>query len=83
MKLVNADFGIRIKFIENRVNVLVIENPRDLSATIQDLLNQMNGEDGNYIFSNDEKEIEIKKDIEFIMSPFTLSMNERKIKKAL
>lgn len=83
MKMVNAKLLIKLNFVENKVNVLILENPDDMTYAINELFRQNNGEDGDFIFSDDLNEIDIQKDIDFVLSPFNICLNSNKIKKAL
>lgn len=68
-----------IVFRENEVPVLVVENAEVLRNIIADILSQKDGEDGKNIFSEQYKPLSIKKQIEIIIDPFSLSLNDRKI----
>lgn len=78
MKLVNSRYGLDIEFIENSVNVLVLENPMFMSDVIQDIISQENGMDGNFVLS-DEQNIKFEKDVMLITDPFHIDFNNKKI----
>ena len=78
MKLVNSKYGLDIEFIENSVNVLVLENPMFMSDVIQDIISQENGMDGNFVLSN-EQNIKFEKDVMLITDPFHIDFNNKKI----
>lgn len=78
MKLVNSKYGLDIEFIENSVNVLVLENPMFMSDVIQDIISQENGMDGNFVLS-DEQNIKFEKDVMLITDPFHIDFNNKKI----
>ena len=47
MKLIYAKYGIELQLIENQVNVLVIENPYAFSDFLHELLEQIDGKEGD------------------------------------
>lgn len=68
-----------IHFEENRVPVIVIENPKIATKLICDLLVQKRGEDGDSVFSENYKPYSIKKYVEIITDPFSINLNGRSI----
>ncbi|WP_027422046.1 type II-A CRISPR-associated protein Csn2 [Lachnobacterium bovis] len=79
MTLLIPKYDLRIKIQENEVNVLCIENPDAYSYIIKNLWQQVNGEDGEMILSEGEKELKISKDMELITNPFAVDCNDKKI----
>ena len=79
MTLLIPKYDLRIKIQENEVNVLCIENPDAYSYIIKNLWQQVNGEDGEMILSEGEKELKISKDMELIANPFAVDCNDKKI----
>lgn len=79
MKLVYTELEKQIIFQENRVNVLVIEN-KGLFRKMIDMLNrQINGVDGGFTLSADNKILKINKEMYMILNPFALEFNTRKV----
>lgn len=79
MRIVHQILEESINFEENIINVLIIENQNLFSKLIEEMLNQIKGEEGRYILSiNDEKE-ELPKFLELIIDPFSLDFNNKKI----
>ena len=56
MKLAHSLFDTPIVFKENRVNILVIENKRELANMIYELIDCSEGVGGRYVLSEDDKE---------------------------
>lgn len=79
MKLVHSELGIKIVIVENRANVLVIENPMIFRKIIEDVLNQINGFDGELVLSTDDKILALSKHIELVIDPFNIDLNSKKI----
>ncbi len=59
MKLAHPDFEMPIEFNENQNNVLVIENPILFTRYITELRNQLDGGDGQFVLSNNGKEMQV------------------------
>ncbi|MBE5871495.1 MAG: type II-A CRISPR-associated protein Csn2 [Lachnospiraceae bacterium] len=79
MMIVNGEYDIALKFEENAVSVLCMENPRMFSSAIHSLWNQINGMEGNWILSESEKMLNISKKIDCIFNPFSVDYNDRKV----
>ena len=61
MKLVNARLGLELEFLENQVLNLTIESPERFSEVVYNLSKQVEGEEGEFILSNAEKELLLEK----------------------
>jgi CRISPR-associated protein Csn2 len=83
MKLVYPDFEQQILLEENMVNVLHIENPEYYVQIIQELNNQINGEEGKFVLSENEKIYPIKKNVDIIINPFNLDFGNKKFINAI
>ena len=79
MRLMHTYFSEPIKFLENNINILVVENPILFSKMIKGFLQQYNGEDGDFILSKNFEIIDIPTNIEIIADVFNLDFNNRKI----
>lgn len=80
MKLVHPDFTLPI--IEENSYICyewIMESPEYFSRYVQELFNQMNGGEGNFVLSSDEKELDISKTMEIIVNPLSVNINDRKI----
>lgn len=78
MKLVNAMLGINIPFEEGKPEFLILENTAFLNQFIREMNLQCSGESGNFLLS-EEKELRISKVCQFLLEPFTLDLNSKKI----
>ena len=79
MKLICEKYGIFIEFIENQVATLVIENQKVFSEFVQNLNQQINGDEGDLILSDEDKELSFSKQAVLVTNPFTLNCNEKRI----
>ncbi len=79
MKLVNTTYDLTIELEEETVQVLIIENPKILSAMLQELHQQIYGGDGNYVLSNNDKIIKIAKKTSLILEPLSITCGDKKI----
>lgn len=80
MKLVHPDFILPI--IEKNSCIChkwIIESPEYFSKYVQELFSQINGNEGNFVLSSDEKELDISKMMEIIVNPLSVNINDRKI----
>lgn len=57
----------------------VIESPEEFSEYTQELFRQSEGAEGRFVLSEDEKEIDISKNVEVIFNPYAVNINDRKI----
>lgn len=78
MKLVSSKYNIKIEFKENTINNLIVENKKYLRNIINDFLDILNGEEGEFILSRNSNILDIKNEIELILNPFSLNLNNRK-----
>lgn len=79
MRLLHNELCINIKFQEDRIQELIVENPRILSSVIHSLKNQCLGSDGDWVLSDDDSPISIKKYVSLILDPFSLDCNNKRI----
>lgn len=79
MKLVHSDFKQVIEFAEGTVNVCIIENPTVFYQYIMQLFMQINGKEGKFVLSHEQKELKISKYIDIILEPWSIDFANRKI----
>lgn len=79
MKLVHPLLDKQIIFVENNINVFVIENRKFMAEFIQEINNQINGFEGRFVLSDSGKELKIDKNIELIIDYFNIDFNNKKI----
>ena len=79
MKLICAKQGIELRLDENQVNTLVLENPAIFSEFLQNLISQLEGNEGELILSEGDKIYPISKTVAFLANPLSVDCNEKKI----
>ncbi len=79
MKLIYPNYNINLELKENQVTVLSVENPKVYAEILGDLWCQMQGNDGAFILSDEEKIKSISKEMECIYNPFALNCNDKKV----
>ena len=79
MKLVYPEHEIKIYFEEGEIQNLIIENQDYFSRLVFELYNQIKGEDGRFVLSEGDKIKSISKNMHIILSPITISTNEKKL----
>lgn len=81
--MVNSEFGINLDINENRVNVLVIENPQILRSAFSELIRQCEGAEGNFVLSQSDKFMNLSKQAYTIIEPLTIDFNSHRIQAKL
>lgn len=79
MRLVNIELDIDLKFQDNEVYVIVIENPKIITKVITTLHVQVNGGEGGFVLSKNDKLLPISKNVIFNMEPISISINDKKV----
>lgn len=79
MKLLHKEYGLYIDFEDNKEQVLVIEEPGTFSELVSGIYQQIQGDEGVFILSSDNEKISMQKNVEIILNPVALEMNNRKI----
>lgn len=79
MKLVYPDYTYQMNFIEGKVNVVVIENTSEFRHLIEEILMQIDGNDGRFVLSDNKEILKIPNNIQCIIDPFSLELNNKKI----
>ena len=57
----------------------IIESPESFSGYVLELSTQIDGNEGQFVLSDKNKELDLAKKAELIFNPFTVDINERKI----
>lgn len=84
MRLIERELGLEIELKENTVSILVVEKTALRPLLITELYSQiMNNQEGNWILIENEKNYELGKKAELILEPFTLELNNKKVKSKL
>ena len=63
----------------DKVNTIIIENQKMLSAFLNSILLQINGYDGNIVLSNNNKELSFEKSIELLTQFFPFDINKKSL----
>ncbi len=79
MRLVYADFNLAFELKENEAMVVIIENQHLFAEIVNELIQQCAGQDGGFVLSDSDKIKTISKEMQFIMNPFLIDCNEKKI----
>lgn len=79
MKLVHPDLQFQIQFADTAIPVCVVESPVWWRALQKELLAQMQGENGKWVLSEQDKEMKINKSVELILNPMQLEENQKRI----
>ena len=83
MKLVNAELLLDIDLYENIPAVLVLEDPGMMSEVVESFFLLCKTGEGDFILSDDKKELSIDKAAEIIIDLFSIDFNSRKIQSKL
>ena len=81
MRIVHKDISNPVIINENKINVLVLENKKFFIDKINELINQINGDYGDYfLFDLNDEELSISKNCEILTDLFSLDFDSKKIK---
>lgn len=83
MRLVERELGLDIELKENIVPVIVIEDAALRLPLIEELYSQVMGKEGSWLLVENEKSFELNKMVEIILEPFSLELNNKKVKTKL
>lgn len=83
MILAYSKLNLRIEFIENTVNVLVLEDPVQFSEIIYLLKCDEKEVESPFVLSESDKFLQISKEMEIIVDPFSIDFNSKKIQQQL
>ena len=78
MKLVHSDLQMQLNCTENEVIVWVIETPKRLRTYVKELWYQTEGGEGERVLSENGKSFDVAKQIEFILNPLDIQVNEKR-----
>ena len=79
MKLIH--FGLSGTLLDDGIDFAewIIESPESFSGYVLELSTQIDGNEGQFVLSDKNKELDLAKKAELIFNPFTVDINERKI----
>ncbi len=78
MKLIHPDVVSPIIDEVHTFNEWIIEAPELFLIYVQELFYQLDGQSGNFILFENDKELSISKYVEIIIDPFTIDINNKK-----
>jgi CRISPR-associated protein, csn2 family len=79
MRIIYSKYGMDLCLEENKVTTIVIENPSVMSEVIRDISRQVNGEDGEWVLSEQDKIFSVEKSSMFLDNPIMVNSNEKRI----
>lgn len=79
MKLVHPDIDIPIDFETCHCYNLIVENPKAFFSLTKDIIDQANGNDGDFILSKNSKILDIDKNCLVLYDFFNISFSSKKI----
>lgn len=79
MKLIHSEYDLEMQIVENRVNVLVVENPAIMAELVGELYKQCDGAEGRFVLSEDNRILHMNKAVNMITNIFALNCNDKKI----
>ena len=79
MKLIH--FGLSGTLLDDGIDFAewIIESPESFSGYVLELSTQIDGNEGQFVLSEKNKELDLAKKAELIFDPLTVDINERKI----
>ena len=83
MMLAHPMFSKIIDFKNEMINILIIENQKFITQLIEDIINQINGENGDFVLSEDFIPLDMQKHLEIIIDFFNLDINNKKVLTAI
>ncbi|MEA5026246.1 MAG: type II-A CRISPR-associated protein Csn2 [Erysipelotrichaceae bacterium] len=79
MRLLYSDILHPFDFRENIAQILVLESSTEFSVYVHELYQQVNGGDGRWILSELDNAYKFDKDVELIINPFAVDLNQKKL----
>ena len=78
-KIVNPTWEHKIEFKDGSTTLLIIENSEVFRNYLQDLRNQSNGDEGNFVLSDEKEELSFKDRFSITLNPLLLEINDKRI----
>lgn len=79
MKLAHIALENQIDFKDDKIVFLDIEDTQIYYEFVRELKNQIDGEDGNFVLSNNLKSLKLDSNAEIIVGPFDMAFDSKKI----
>ena len=78
MKLVHRDLERQLVLEDMQSDEWIIESPTLFSRYVQELYIQSQGGEGGFVLSEGDKTLSIEKDVEVIINPLSVNVNEKR-----
>ena len=82
-KLVHPDWEFQLSMSDGSSTVLVIEDPVQLRKTIMELSRQCKGEDGDFVLSDDKKDLDIQDCMVVVADPLNADPSNKRVSNAV
>lgn len=79
MKLVHPELERQIEWLEHKECEWIIESPVLFATFLQELRGQAMGLEGQFVLSDENTVFDMSKDVEIIVDPLNLAINDKKI----
>ncbi len=78
MKLVHSDMERQLIWTEQKECEWIIESPILFSSYVRELCTQIDGKEGKFVLSRSEEILDISKNVDIIINPLSLNINDKK-----
>ncbi len=79
MKLAHSEISFCVDFDKTEIPICIIESPKRWREIQKELSTQYLGEDGEWVLSDRDKEMNFSKTVEMIFNPLQLDENQRRL----
>ena len=83
MKLVHGKYNLLLPISEEKPSILVVENPDVMTEFVSSFMQQLEGNEGDFLLVNGEKVLDLQKSVELIINPFSIDFNNKKMLSSL
>lgn len=83
MKLLERELGLQVELKEDITSIIVLEDIALRLSVLEELYLQHAGKEGNWLLVDNEKTYELSKHADLILEPFSLQLNNKKMKTKL
>ena len=83
MKMTLSEYQIVVELNDESPALLIVEHPQTLTNITQNLYQEYIGEEGNIIFSDNDKIFPMNKKVMLLLNPFLGDLNDKRLMKAL
>ncbi|MBQ9715437.1 MAG: type II-A CRISPR-associated protein Csn2 [Clostridia bacterium] len=83
IKIVNYKIENPLTVDDGQVQLLVIESPSEFFSVVSELQNQLDGEDGDFVFKQNDKDVSFNKIGFLVTDLFNVDLNDKKLQNLL